>query len=456
LLLLNIIKNNSSTLSSNSCIRVIYSRKSGRDYPIFYGEDHRVIRDVTFTVLALFPDGVSIDSSSHDRNWIYEIKRFLSYLMENDIPLARCNDKVLELYRGIMLVKAIKSKSGKANEYKAKRSVNVYLTYIYKFIAKYYELDRVARPFLIGCTDDHRIKSGMFNHEGTRLDSSNKDKELKFYPLLFKIANASSTLNPQDIPTDAEYFELLECIDETAKSSFVKNRDKLLVNIARHSAFRRISLNSLNASDFTDNVIHQAESDGTAPITPKKQKFGYGKSFDLDYSLLLQIQSYINHSLKPYLESKELLASWDGALFVNTTDGCRMTKRYMTQAISKYCRKLGWKKGKVIHALRHLFASSEFEDEYEKQLQIGDKDPSRAMRAAKVHLKNKLGHNSLASQEAYLVSARLRESKAFEQKKHEAEKVEVAYRAKQQREHQEVESKLELLKNNPHLDIDFF
>lgn len=423
---------------------VIFAKISGREYPVFYNKNKMVMRDETYAVQDFYVDGVAINDSANKKDFAYNIRRFLIYLNKKNIELSSVSNLRLKHYRNYILVESLKKKQSEVEGIKTKRTINVYIRNIYKFLA-YYSL-RTKNTQLIGCTENHQVKSGMFNKCGDRVD---KSVDIKFYPLEFKVPSngRQGNLSKEQIPTEADYLDLNRVIDDSHSSEFVKERDKLIIEIARKAAFRRGSIMSLNAAMFRN--IDVAFEKGSMTVSPPKQKFGYELSFDIDYSLALEINSYISDVLEPYLEDKELLTKWNGALFIKVS-GERMPDRYATQRISSYAKKLNWPKGKVIHVFRHLSAIDTLEEEYQKQLEIYDNDPEMARKVSSVTVKDKLGHISEEAQRSYLAHSAINKREDLELKKHEKERLFVAERAREQAEFKRL--KMNFSKKS---DIDF-
>ncbi|MBR9793006.1 MAG: hypothetical protein GYB58_14765 [Gammaproteobacteria bacterium] len=363
----------------------LYASLSGRNYPTLYGPDKRALKAESFAVNALYPDGIN---KSDNKDKVHHVVRFLCFLHQLQVQLSKVRDSHIETYRNSLLTE------GTINQ---KRTINIYLTTIYKFIANYYETDPIRLSSLIGPTHAYQVNSGIFDENRARVS---KKPKVKLYPLKYTIPSAKglTSLRLDQIPTDTDYILLLDCIVNSGSDPFIIQRDKLAVEIARSSAFRRNSIISLKASQFRD--ITDAEDTGKMSITPAKQKYGYKFSFEINYSLALKINLFINDSLDPYLKENRLSLKWSGALFINQ-DGTDMKKQYLTIRISSYAKKLGWPKRKVLHVFRHLFAIEESESEYESQLKVNS-DPNVAKSATRIHLKDRLGHISPDSQRTYL------------------------------------------------------
>lgn len=363
----------------------LYATLSGRTYPTLYGPDKKVLRAETFAVKALYSDGIK---KNDNKDKVHHVVRFLCYLHDLQVQLSKVRDPHIKAYRNSLLTE---------DTINQKRTINVYLTTIYKFIANYYETDPVRFASLIGPTHAYQVTSGIFDENRARVS---KKPKVKLYPLKYTIPSAKglTSLRLDQIPTDTDYILLLQCIESSGSDPFLIQRDKLAVEIARSSAFRRNSIISLKASQFRD--ITDAEDTGKMSITPAKQKFGYKFSFEINYSLALKIHLFINDLLDPFLKENQLSLKWSGALFINR-DGSDMKKEYLSKRISNYAKKLGWPQRKVLHVFRHLFAIEESEKEYETQLKLNS-DPNVAKSAARIHLKDKLGHISPESQRTYL------------------------------------------------------
>lgn len=395
----------------------LYASLSGRYYPTLYGADKGTLKAESFAVNGLYSDGIK---ASESKDKVHHVVRFLCFLHQLQVPLEKVRDSHLKAYRNSLLTEETLAQ---------KKSINIYLTTIYNFIANYYETDPVRLSSLIGQTHAYQVRSGLFNEHRARV---RKNEQVNLYPLKFKVASSSGLtgLRLDQIPTDADYILLLDCIERSGAHPFLIQRDKLAIEIARTSAFRRNSIISLKASQFRD--ISDAEETGRMSVIPVKQKFGYQYSFEVNYSLALKINLFIRHGLDPYLKDGNLSLKWSGALFINK-DGTDMTKQYLTKRISSYAKKLGWPRGKVLHVFRHLFAIEESDNEYESQLKINN-DPNVAKSAARIHLKERLGHVSLESQRTYLEFSQALKGSDRDEKQHETKKMQVTRQARMEQE----------------------
>lgn len=397
----------------------LFANLSNRLYPTLYGHDKRLLRVETEALQAMLGDGIK-KGSSNNKDKVYHVTRFLCYLHRKNVKLSQVNDKLIKAYRNGLLIEDTVSK---------KRSINIYLRTIYQFIANYSEKSPIQLKHLIGCTDNHRVTSGLYNDNGIRVS---KNKEVKLYPLEFEVPSSkgNSGLRQDQIPSEEDYIRLLKCIEENGSTSFIIQRDKLIVEIARTSAFRRGSLNSLKASQFED--ITDAFATGTMMITPAKQKFGYQNAFEIPYSLAFKINMFVKKCLNVYLDEKKLRNTWTGRLFINQS-GTDMTAEYTTKRISEYAKILGWPKGKVIHVFRHLFAIEEIESVYKTQLERTD-DPAVARSIARIATKDSLGHLSDESQETYLTHSYQLGVEDIEEKQIAVERMRVSRQAQQEQE----------------------
>jgi hypothetical protein len=425
---------------------ILFAHLSGMVYPIFYDADKEVMRDVTHAVQDFYGDGIPSKDESNKRDFCYHIRRFLIYLYKDKLSIDRLSDSHLKMYRNTILLELQNKKDKQIECIKSKRTVNLYLRNIYKFIANY--ALRTNNPYLIGCTEQHQIQSGQFNEQGLRVD---KNKEIKFYPLEFKVPSSSSgaSLSKSQMITQSDFIELKKVIDESKSELFTKERDKLILDVARGVKFRRGSIISLTATMFKD--ISEAEETGEMTITPPIQKFGYELSFDISYSLALEIKVFIDTVLKPYLVENKLRTHWDGHIFV-TNKAKGITGSYVSHRINIYAEKLGWPDGKRLHAVRHLASIDTIETEFTRQLELHPNDPEMARKIATITLKDKLGHLSEESQRTYIAHSSVNKVDELKRKKHECEKIEVAERAREQAELIKLKMKAKRLSE---IDIDF-
>lgn len=383
----------------------IYANLSGEEYPMLYS-DSKLLLDET-KALQQWLGGIR-RSQKAKKDVVTEVVRFLRYLRKNNVQLELITDNRIRLYRNSLLVS-----DDNPNQVKRKRSINLYLKYIYNFLSEYYLLDPCKRAYLIGSHNLCAVKSGLINSKGDPMREeakvySKRNYRVKNYPLQFDdLPNLSgvSALTKEQIPTEDHFNELLEAIESSSSNSFTRERDKLIVKLAKSSAMRRGSINSLRANQFVTDKIEQSVNDGVFLVTPPKQKFGYQRPYEIDLMTAFEVNSYINKYLKPYLYERNLLTRWSGAVFVKV-NGEVLDDNYISKRIREKTKALGWPKGRLLHVFRHLFAMEYISKEYNRQMTKKGATPQSAIDAAVINLRDKLGHLSTESQKVYLSLAR--------------------------------------------------
>ena len=259
---------------------VLFGRLSGRDYPVFYSAKQEVLRNVTLAVQDHYKsDGISIENSANQRDFTYHIRRFIDYLSTHNLEIEELTDKKLKAYIKTLVDSTLEKEKKESLSIANKRTINVYIRNIYRFIANY--AMRTNNKNLIGASQDHLIKSSLCSNAGIKVDkNTGNDDGIKLYPLELAVPSKGSTttLTKDQIITENDYLDLLNIIESSTSTIFVKERDKLIVKVARATAFRRGSIASLTKRDFND--LTEAEVTGNHVVTPLRQKFSYQLSFD--------------------------------------------------------------------------------------------------------------------------------------------------------------------------------
>ncbi|MFN4350943.1 MAG: hypothetical protein ACK4F6_09050 [Hylemonella sp.] len=172
-----------------------------------------------------------------------------------------------------------------------------------------------------------------------------------------------------------------------------------MLDIASVTGFRRGSINSLTVDQFT-GADYVETRNGTVVIRPKKQKFGYGDTFEIPTFLHEQVKRFIVEHRDPFVERKSVRqTTHGGAVFLSNKTGAPLTDRSQTAIVSPVMRKLGLKKGSVLHVWRSKFAVEEVEKEYMDRKELGLDTSPQSIQLA---VSTALGHRHPESIRPYI------------------------------------------------------
>jgi site-specific recombinase XerC len=173
---------------------------------------------------------------------------------------------------------------------------------------------------------------------------------------------------------------------EEAYSPYIAHRNSTFADLAANGGFRRGSICSLKAGQFTREKL-ESWTDASFDVRPQKQKLDYENTFDISIDLALRVLDFIEGPRADLVERLQLSAArTQDRIFLSSTTGKPMSDRGMTQALSPMMRAAGTNKGQVIHVLRGLYASEMIEQESDDRSSRG-LDTSTASIAAATALK---------------------------------------------------------------------
>lgn len=299
---------------------------------------------------------------------IGHLRVFWSFLRSRKLTLDEIDDKLLEEFRDVAKFRAMQSPAHRGSENAAKKTVNAKLMRIYHWLV--WLRDTRAVPSWVIGRIDCRVKSTLASGEnyGDRSKSDSRDR----FPLLFDVPDQNSKHRlPRVLPTDDTLTSAHRIFFEQAHDLHTAHRNCLLLDIASVTGFRRGSINSLTVDQFT-GADYAETCNGTVVIRPKKQKFGYGDTFEIPTFLHEQVKRFIVEYRDPFVERKSVRQSTHGgAVFLSNKTGAPLTDRSQTAIVSPVMRKLGLKKGSVLHVWRSKFAVEEVEHEYMDRKKLG-------------------------------------------------------------------------------------
>lgn len=332
------------------------------------------------------------DSKTVAQN-VGHIARFWVYLASKRKSLLAVTDGLLRDYRDKELLMVLSNPRSRGSERAAKLTVNQKISAILNWL------------LWLQCTDSRY--SQMIGPSGRRVTASPGARVRNpnqwapgqgiTSPLLFRGAGTSGSI-PQ--ATREMYEGALAELELMTASDYIAARDKVFLDIATTSGFRRGSICSLTVDQFDAQKIRRATSP-TMAVKPTIQKFNYEDVYQVDTLLMLRVLDFIEGHRASLLVDLGLDRSdvaLTGHIFLSATTGQPMTDRAMTARISRAMRKAGALKGMAIHAHRGLFAAEATQLVVEERRQLG-MDTSAESVAHQVA--PMLGHKNVQSQVRY-------------------------------------------------------
>lgn len=367
---------------------------------------------------------------------IGHLRVFWSFLKSRNITFDKVDDKLLEEFRELAKSRAMQNPAHRGSVQAAERTVNAKLMRIYNWLV--WLRDTGAGPsWLIGRVDC-LVTSTLVSGERDRGRSISDSRDR--FPLLFNVADRSSKHRlPRVLPTEDTLTSAHRIFFDQARDLHTAHRNCLLLDIASVTGFRRGSINSLTVDQFTGTDYVETRN-GTVVIRPKKQKFGYGDTFEIPTFLHEQVKRFIIEHRNPFVESKCVKQSIHrGAVFLSNKTGAPLTDRSQTAIVSPVMRKLGLKKGSVLHVWRSKFAVEEVEKEYvdRKELEL-DTSPQSIQLA----VSTALGHRHPESIRPYISAFEASKVSARRAKEREAMRNEKERMSQLERENRVLRAKL--------------
>ncbi|MDM4768260.1 hypothetical protein [Pelomonas sp. SE-A7] len=286
----------------------------------------------------------------------WRISRFYSFLLLNGQSILDIDDATLVEYRSRELTLVKKDRSFRGSDRAVRSTVNQKLSAILNWIAWMQSLGLVSQ-FTIGPSNARVTASSVGRH---RMGLAPIPGDAISSPLYLSGAGDAGS---GPFVSESIYRAALEHIVRTAKSDYKAQRDSLFLDVSRYAGFRRGSTHSLTIDQFCQDLLLRWQED-TFSVTPKVQKLGYENSFEIPTDLALRVSDFIEGPRRALVKRLGVGVSITrDQVFLSMRTGRPVSARSMTSALRPAMRAAGGKKGKVIHAIRGLFASNVVLDE---------------------------------------------------------------------------------------------
>lgn len=360
-------------------IKSIRREIQGRSYYSFFDANGRLFYPPSDYLMDMADFRMTANSTVEDR--ANTLKVFLQYLSDNNIGYLDVDDVVLEEFRDSLLKTAAPNAQRNINT--RKRTINVYLRRVYDFYK--WVQDQESTKRILG-KKGHQIYS-------TLLESQNEDRNKNKYPKCYQRVGEGSKHTVNFVPSHENYTDLFDYFLQLRPDVAIRNT--LMLRILRQTGLRVGSLASLTIEQFNENEIDK--STGNISVRPAVQKNGYSKEFEVPLTLAYQIVSYIDKERQEIINK---CGDQSKRLFLSTTKGIPLESKRISQLFNDAARAIGWnKKGVGPHCWRRLFACETIESDIDSSIELG---LDTSIEGIGLRTAEKLGHNSINSQEAYI------------------------------------------------------
>lgn len=318
------------------------------------------------------------------------LKVYLQFLFDLSLPVFEVNDATIINYRNFLLSNVPEDPRKNINI--AKRSINVYLRYIYDFHAwLQLENDQLKILGVSGC----KIFSSLL--------VSTKNGQKDHYPACFKRVGEGSKHSIKFVPEPQDFRDLHAHLLE--KNVATGSRNALMLEIIREVGLRVGSLASLSTELFPMNMLSSGRK--TFLICPPIQKFGYTKQFEFPRRLIEAILHYIATDRQALIDQ---YGDNSRNVFLNVNNGEALKSHSISNIFIGAAKELGWvEKNQGPHCWRRFFSCETIQEEIDASIEYG---LDTSIEAIGLRVAEKLGHNSVLSQEAYTRDMKRRQSES--------------------------------------------
>ncbi|CRQ70808.1 tyrosine recombinase XerD [Pseudomonas aeruginosa] len=211
------------------------------------------------------------------------------------------------------------------------------------------------------------------------------------YPATYRFAGERSKHQQRYVPSEDDRRRLVAHFYNSYSDS-IAQRNALILDLALSVGWRRGSILSLKVDQF----VRSSQCLDGSSVSPPEQKFGYTKAFSVDGTLMSRVAAYIAGHRAMLIERT---GGTSERLFLSDKTGEPLTPAAVTKIFARARTALGLPVGVGLHAWRRAFAVRTMSSELEKRKRLGLNLPFTDIAAV---VANRLGHESLHSQEAYI------------------------------------------------------
>ena len=378
----------------------------GYRWPALRGPDGQLLEPFTSYLEGLVAEKAEVHAAlkattSSVEAATYAVVALAEYLLSKGRRLYRFHDAWITELRDELLRMVKANPVSRGSDRTAKRTVNVKLAHIYRFIY-WCQKNRRLPARTIGWLNC-RVRSSLPESEtrAARIDLKNDH----LYPLCFKRVGAGSRQNQGQYWATGRDIEALEDHFWETLDFRLAERNTLALRIQAITAWRNESVNSLMVEAFSDSALAKQRDNGFFIISPPKQKFGLEKAFALDWVVVDRIVEYIKTSRQQMLEAAGVTEKVAGGRLFIGASGRPLTDETYGEIMADAFKAIGAPKGSGGHSIRRYRTVEEVRSQIAsrqaRELPIDRETITRAVM-------DLLGHTSEEAQSAYdLVQARI-------------------------------------------------
>ena len=383
-------------------LHISWGAQEDRIYAVAYMDGLSSI-DYRITDYSIYLSDVQRLDNKTVKTEIYHLKSFFDHLAYKRIQLKDVSDKVLSDFRDVEHERVIKSNNSSGSVKCAQRTVNAKLRRAYLFLMWAQNINRSISG-VIGI-HGHPVTSNLSEQVRTTKVSGRRtriSREQEFFPLQFRNTGARTRHGTQYEATDEDIILLSEFFCSNF-SSYVSQRNILMMDLAANVSWRRASVNSLTCEQFK-YVSLKHFSDDFLSVIPSAQKFGYERAFEVPFTLAFRVSEFISSARRGLLDSKGFPESnTEGRVFVSERTGRPLEDGSVSQIFARAFKAIGRPRGANFHSFRRKFANDLIEQEIRCRLDLGLDTGALSIAAA---VAQRMGHASPESLAPY-VSRRL-------------------------------------------------
>lgn len=324
----------------------------------------------------------------------YALLGWLKHLDTEGKGLWDVNDALLTDHRDALLAAVMRSPRGKKDRRLGQRTVNTHLRWIYRFYAWAQEEVGLCAG-LVGRRGP--LTSALCEPGADAPKGKRRSDNAEAFPKCFKRVSGRSG-GKQHFATSDEKKKLLNAL-ASSEDSFVRERNRLWVELTDRVGWRAGTLTGLEVEDFS--AARMTESgDGRYLVTPKVQKFGYGGAFEVPATLTVRVLRFIAVRQEWLRKRGWTEAATQGRLFLSATTGGPLGPKTIVQAFGRAYREIGVPAGRGAghHSLRRKFGDEVTKQELEARREMGLSTAAEDL----MHVTaRRLGQRSIASQGPY-------------------------------------------------------
>jgi len=325
----------------------------------------------------------------------YTLKKWYQFLSDIRVDALDADNEILVKFRDHLFERAAVNRSGDAQA--RRRTINADLRNVYTYYAWLQKKDAACQGKRLLGIDGCQITSSLLAERTAGLSRSDRQR----YPTTFRNAGERSKHRLGFVPREEHRARLTEYFYDTHPLSLAK-RNCLIFALAWSVGWRRGSILSLTAEQFSREIVLGGDESSGISVCPPSQKFGYSNFFTVERGLALRVLDYIEHERKEIVRRTNSTSS---QIFLSERSGMPLTAGAVSGIFNTGRHALGWPVGAGLHGWRRGFANAYIEREIDARIELGLDTGGEAIAMS---LATALGQESLASQGAYLRDAQRR------------------------------------------------